>query len=109
MTIRAAKAQTALICGGFAQINNVDGRGGGSKSLRIRFALGVTAARTGRLVVNGVGTNITFNGTGAWTTWAAERHGDAEQPYGPHDPVRVEWPGPGQHRPVGSALRAVAT
>ena len=58
--------------GGFAQINNVDGRGGGSKTLRIRFALGVTAARTGRLVVNGVGTNITFNGTGAWTTWVLQ-------------------------------------
>jgi hypothetical protein len=58
--------------GGFVQINNVDGRGGGSKTLRIRFALGVTAARTGRLVVNGVGTNITFNGTGAWTTWALQ-------------------------------------
>ena len=58
--------------GGFAQISNVDGRGGGSKTLRIRFALGVTAARTGRLVVNGVGSNITFNGTGAWTTWVMQ-------------------------------------
>jgi pectate lyase len=55
--------------GGFAQINNVDGRGGGSKTLRIRFALGVTAARTGRLLVNGAASNITFNPTGAWTTW----------------------------------------
>jgi hypothetical protein len=58
--------------GGFAQINNVDGRGGGAKTLRIRFALGASAARTGRLVVNGVGTNITFNSTGAWTTWATQ-------------------------------------
>jgi pectate lyase len=58
--------------GGFAQLNNVDGAGGGSKTLRIRFALGVTAARTGRLVVNGVGTNITFNPTGAWSTWALQ-------------------------------------
>jgi pectate lyase len=55
--------------GGFAQISNVDGRGGGSRTLRIRFALGVTSSRTGRLVVNGVGMNITFNPTGAWTTW----------------------------------------
>jgi hypothetical protein len=55
--------------GGFAQINNVDGRGGGSKTLRIRFALGVTAARTGRLLVNGSASSITFNPTGAWTTW----------------------------------------
>ncbi len=55
--------------GGSVQINNVDGRGGGSKTLRIRFSLGVSAARTGRLVVNGVGTNITFNATGSWSTW----------------------------------------
>lgn len=58
--------------GGFAQINNVDGRGGGSKTLRIRFALGVATARTGRLVVNGAGTNITFNSTGSWSTWASQ-------------------------------------
>ena len=55
--------------GGFAQINNVDGRGGGSHTLRIRFALGVTSTRTGRVLVNGVAQNITFNPTGAWTTW----------------------------------------
>ena len=55
--------------GGFAQINNVDGRGGGSHAIRIRFALGVTTARTGRLLVNGAAQNITFNPTGAWNTW----------------------------------------
>ncbi len=59
----------ASASGGFSQNSAVDGRGGGSKTLRIRYALGVTAARTGRLLVNGVATNITFNGTGAWTTW----------------------------------------
>ncbi|HVQ12493.1 MAG TPA: CBM35 domain-containing protein, partial [Vicinamibacterales bacterium] len=58
--------------GGFAQIGNVDGRGGGAKTLRIRFALGVTASRTGRLLVNGTATNITFNPTGAWTTWVLQ-------------------------------------
>jgi pectate lyase len=57
------------VSGGFTQISNVDGRGGGSRTLRIRFALGVTSSRTGRLVVNGAGMNITFNPTGAWTTW----------------------------------------
>jgi hypothetical protein len=54
--------------GGFAQLAGVDGRGGGSKTLRIRFAL-ASGSRTGRLVVNGVAQNITFNSTGAWTTW----------------------------------------
>jgi rhamnogalacturonan endolyase len=55
--------------GGFAQLNSVDGRGGGSHTLRIRYALGAAANRTGRLLVNGVAQNITFNPTGAWTTW----------------------------------------
>ncbi|MFC4314261.1 hypothetical protein ACFPN2_34675 [Steroidobacter flavus] len=62
----------ASTSGGFSQINNVDGRGGGSKTLRIRSALGVTAARTGRLVVNGLATNITFNSTGTWTAWTTQ-------------------------------------
>ncbi|HEU5133799.1 MAG TPA: BACON domain-containing carbohydrate-binding protein [Steroidobacteraceae bacterium] len=62
----------ASATGGFSQISNVSGLGGGSKTLRIRYALGVTAARTGRLLVNGVASNITFNGTGAWTTWALQ-------------------------------------
>jgi pectate lyase len=55
--------------GGFAQLGNVDGRGGGAKTLRIRFALGVSASRTGRLLVNGAAQSITFNSTGAWSTW----------------------------------------
>ena len=54
--------------GGFSQNVNVDGRGGGAKLLTIRYAL-VSGSRTGRLVVNGVAQNITFNSTGAWTTW----------------------------------------
>ncbi len=55
--------------GGFAQMSNVDGRGGGSKTLRIRYALGVTATRTGVLLVNGTAQNVTFAPTGTWTTW----------------------------------------
>jgi rhamnogalacturonan endolyase len=55
--------------GGFLEFRNVDGGGGGSRTLRIRFALGITSSRTGRLLVNGAGQNITFNPTGAWTTW----------------------------------------
>jgi rhamnogalacturonan endolyase len=56
--------------GGSLEIQGVDGRGGGSKTLGIRFALGVTASRTGRLLVNGAAQNITFNPTGAWTAWS---------------------------------------
>jgi hypothetical protein len=58
--------------GGFAQVNNADGLGGGSHAIRIRYALGATASRTGRVLVNGVAQNITFNPTGAWTTWATQ-------------------------------------
>jgi rhamnogalacturonan endolyase len=55
--------------GGFAEIRNVDGRGGGAKTMRIRYALGATANRTGRLLVNGAAQDITFTPTGAWITW----------------------------------------
>ncbi len=30
----------------------------------------MTSSRTGRLLVNGVAQNITFNPTGAWTAWS---------------------------------------
>lgn len=55
--------------GGFLEFRNVDGASGGTRTLRFRVALGVTSTRTGRLVVNGAGQNITFNPTGSWTTW----------------------------------------
>ena len=56
--------------GGTLTFNNVDGNGGGSKSLAIRYANGTTTARTGTITVNGVTSNVTFNATGSWTTWA---------------------------------------
>jgi rhamnogalacturonan endolyase len=56
--------------GGTITFNNVDGNGGGAKSLAIRYANGGTAARAGNLVVNGTTTAISFPTTGAWTTWA---------------------------------------
>lgn len=59
--------------GGTLTFNNVDGNGGGTKSLGIRYALGGTASRTGTLTVNGVATNLTFPPTGAFTTWATLR------------------------------------
>jgi len=56
--------------GGTLDFVNVDGLGGGSHTLRVRFALGVTTSRTGQLVVNGSTQSITFAPTGAWTTWS---------------------------------------
>ncbi len=55
--------------GGTLAFNSVNGGTGGTRTLRFRFALGGTASRTGQLVVNGTTTNITFNATGAFTTW----------------------------------------
>jgi rhamnogalacturonan endolyase len=55
--------------GGFSEIGNVDGRGGGAKAMRIRYALGAAANRTGRLLVNGSAQDITFTPTGSWTAW----------------------------------------
>ena len=56
--------------GGTLSLTGVIGGTGGTRTLRIRFALGAATARTGQLVVNGLTTAITFNPTGAWTTWA---------------------------------------
>ena len=58
--------------GGAMTLNNVRAAAAGTKTLRIRFALAGTTARTGQLVVNGVTTSITFNPTGAFTTWATK-------------------------------------
>jgi len=55
--------------GGSMTLTNVIGRRSGSFTLRIRYANGATSARSGQLVVNGVSSTITFNSTGAWTTW----------------------------------------
>jgi rhamnogalacturonan endolyase len=55
--------------GGTTTFNNVDGNGGGTRTLTVRYANGATP-RTGNLVVNGVTTSLTFPGTGAWNTWA---------------------------------------
>ena len=78
---------------------------GGSHAIRIRYALGATASRTGRVLVNGVAQNITFN-----PTRRVDHVGDAEcdvhvqQRHGEHDPVRIERPGPGEHRPDRDSL-----
>jgi lysophospholipase L1-like esterase len=58
--------------GGTMSFTNVFAASTGTKTLRIRYALSGTAARTGQLVVNGVTTSITFNATGAFTTWATK-------------------------------------
>jgi len=66
---------------GFANPDNVAGsfvewavnaESAGSQSLRIRYANGTTTNRPMDISVNGtvVATNVAFNGTGSWDTWA---------------------------------------
>jgi rhamnogalacturonan endolyase len=58
--------------GGTLEFRSVDGGTGGSRTLRIRFALGASASRTGALVVNGAARNVTFDSTLSWTSWATQ-------------------------------------
>lgn len=55
--------------GGVLEFQNVNVGAGGTRTLRFRYALGVTSSRTGLLLVNGAAQNITFTSTGSWTTW----------------------------------------
>ncbi len=55
--------------GGSLTFSGVSGNGGGTKSLQIRYALGITSSRTGNITVNGSTSSITFTPTGSWTTW----------------------------------------
>jgi Glycosyl hydrolases family 43/Carbohydrate binding module (family 6) len=55
--------------GGTLTFNNVDGNGGGTKSLAIRYANGGAAARAGTITVNGAASGLSFAPTGGWSTW----------------------------------------
>jgi alpha-glucosidase len=58
--------------GGTLTFNNINGNGGGAKTISFRYANGSATVRTGQLVVNGTTTNITFGPTGSWTTWLTQ-------------------------------------
>jgi lysophospholipase L1-like esterase len=58
--------------GGALMLGNLIGKTGGLRTLRIRYANGAAGVRTGQLVVNGAATSISFNPTGAWTTWSTK-------------------------------------
>jgi O-glycosyl hydrolase len=55
--------------GGRAEFAAVDGGRGGETVAWIRYALGSTTPRSGRLSVNGAASTITFQPTGGWSTW----------------------------------------
>jgi rhamnogalacturonan endolyase len=55
--------------GGFLQLAGLDGGVGGAQAVLVRYALGAAAARTGGVTINGVTSAVTFEPTGAWTSW----------------------------------------
>lgn len=55
--------------GGAMTINQVIGKAGGTRTLRLRYANGRASVLSGQLVVNGTIYSIRFNPTGAWSTW----------------------------------------
>ncbi|MFJ4975207.1 carbohydrate-binding protein [Streptomyces coeruleorubidus] len=58
--------------GGYAQFT-VTAPAAGTATLKVRFANGTTAARTANIVVNGTTSGTaSFEGTGAWNTWATK-------------------------------------
>ena len=57
------------VSGGTMTFNNVIGKNGGTRTLRIRYANGAAAILTGQLVVNGTTYSLPFNRSGSWSTW----------------------------------------
>jgi hypothetical protein len=58
--------------GAYAQFT-ADAPAAGTATLRIRFANGTTTARAAALTVNGTSAgSLSFEGTGAWDTWATK-------------------------------------
>jgi rhamnogalacturonan endolyase len=55
--------------GGTLEWADLDIGGGGAATLRFRYALGGTTARTGQLIVNGIAQDITFAPTGGFSSW----------------------------------------
>lgn len=57
--------------GGWLQLSSVSGGSAtGTRTITVRYALGASSSRTGRVLVNGTAQNITFQPTGSWTTWS---------------------------------------
>lgn len=60
------------VTGGALTLPAVNGKGGGTRTVRIRYANGAATARAGQMVVNGAVSTISFSPTGAWTTWGVK-------------------------------------
>ena len=55
--------------GGYVEWTRVNGAGGGSRTLTIRYSNGSGVTRAGLLIVNGVSQAISFPATSGWTSW----------------------------------------
>jgi hypothetical protein len=56
--------------GDYVEFQNVPAASAGSRTLRFRFANGITSSRTLNLTVNGVSAGtVSFAGTTQWTNW----------------------------------------
>lgn len=60
------------VTGGMLTLASVNGKTGGARTLRIRYANGGATPRTGQLVVNGVASAISFGPSGSWSAWATK-------------------------------------
>ena len=60
------------VSGGTLSFTRVIGKGGGARTLRIRYANGASTTRSGQLVVNGAVTAIAFAPTGSWSSWSTK-------------------------------------
>ncbi|GIW76707.1 MAG: hypothetical protein KatS3mg104_1770 [Phycisphaerae bacterium] len=54
---------------GAVRFNNIPGGIGALTTIRFRYSLGASIARTGRLIINGLEQSITFSPTGGWSRW----------------------------------------
>jgi hypothetical protein len=60
------------VTGGALTLTGVNGKNGGMRTVRIRYANGAASARSGQLVVNGAASAISFSPSGSWNKWAAK-------------------------------------
>jgi len=80
--------------GGYVSWSNLDGQGGGTRTLRIRYA-NDGETRTERILINRVAQNITFPSTGSLETY---KFVSLKVPFssGATNVIRIEWTAPGR-------------
>ena len=84
------------LAGGYAIWKNVDGKNGGRKTIRLRYANGKSQVATLSLIVNGVQKRLRLPSTGSWDTYQYVEVA-AELKPGTDNVIRLEssWDGAG--------------